>query len=91
VLFAGATLDGITTRNALQHPNLAEGGPLQFAGGTTGLLAVKAAGTGFLAWTMHRMAKAGHPTMGRVLGYSLGAAWSGIAINNARLTKRYSR
>jgi len=89
VFLVGAGADLTTTLLALQNPNLAEGNPL-LAGGTPGLVGIKVGGTAAIALGMRHLTTHGHPRVAKVLGYVFGIYWSGLAVNNQRLTRKYA-
>jgi hypothetical protein len=86
VFAIGSSLDLVTTLHALSTvPGAHEANPLLSHGGTAGLIAGKTISTVGILWVMHRLAKAGHPTAARVIGYTGGAVLSGIAWRNTRV------
>ena len=42
-----------------------------------------------MALAMRHMSQRGHPKLAKVIGYSFGVWWTGLAANNARLATKY--
>ena len=85
-LAGGSLADGISTYQALKRPGTYELNPL-LSGGTAEMIAMKGGTTAALLWAMHELAKQGHPTAAKVMGYVGGAALGGLAVNNSRQGK----
>lgn len=82
-LAGGSLADGMTTVAALKRPGTSEMNPL-LSGGTAELIAMKGGTTAALLWAMRQLAKQGHPTAAKAIGYVGGGLLSGLAANNLR-------
>jgi hypothetical protein len=87
VLVIGSSVDMASTLYALQQPGTREGNPMLSHGGNAGLIATKAGLTAALVYSLNRLTHHGHPTAAKWLGYSLGAAMSGVAVNNLMMAR----
>lgn len=81
-LAGGSLADGISTVQALKRPGTYEANPFLSAGGTAGMVAVKAASTAAVVWAMRRLAAQGHPTAAKIIGYGGGAGYGALAAHN---------
>lgn len=81
-LAGGSILDGASTIAALRRPGTYEANPFLSAGGTAGMVAVKAASTAAVVWAMRRLAAQGHPTAAKIIGYGGGAGYGALAAHN---------
>jgi hypothetical protein len=79
----GNVADIVSTEIALQRPGLREGNPV-LGQSATQRIAVKAAGTAVQVWIVRKLDRSGHPKLARVVGYSAGAALTGVAWHNWR-------
>jgi uncharacterized membrane protein YciS (DUF1049 family) len=84
VLTAGSTADLLTTLAALRQPGAYELNPLLAQGGTAGLVLGKVVTTATLLWVMRHLARQGHPTAARWIGFAGGGALGAVAVHNAR-------
>lgn len=85
-LAGGSLADGISTVAALKRPGTYETNPL-LSGGTAEMAAVKGGSTAALLWAMRELAKSGHPTAAKAIGYGGGALLGGLAAHNLRQGK----
>ncbi len=79
-LFGGQGADLATTLMAMRKPGAREMNPL----GMGGVMAGKAGMMALMPWVMRKLAKGGHPTAAKLLGYGVGAAGAVPAAWNAR-------
>ena len=85
-LAIGSGLDLASTLYALHStPGAVEGNPILAHGGTPGLVGMKVGIAAGAIWAVNRIAKQGHPTAAKVIGYVGGAVLSGIAYRNTQV------
>lgn len=65
-----------------------ESNPLLSHGGTPGLVAGKVGGTLAVALAMRALAKHGHPTAAKAIGYGAGAGFGALGARNLTVGKR---
>ena len=84
---AGNLADGLSTYVALKNPNNYEANPLLPNHGGA-VLAIKAASILPEALLMRLLAKKGHPTIAKALGYGLGAAGGAATVGNIKNARK---
>ena len=85
-ILLGNALDALSTEIALQRPGVREGNPFMGQSMPQRLI-VKTLTTAATVYLTRTLAKR-HPTVARVLGYSIGGALSAVAVHNFRMGER---
>lgn len=84
-LVAGNSADLVTTLHALHSGRGKEGNAVMAVAGTSGLIAMKTAGTVFIGFAMKKIGADGHPRVAKAIGYVAGIALAGVSYHNARI------
>ena len=85
-ILLGNALDALSTEIALQRPGVREGNHI-LGQSMPRRLMVKSLGTAVQVYLTRKIATR-HPTVARVLGYSIGGALSAVAVRNFRMGER---
>jgi hypothetical protein len=78
----GNAADLISTRIALGREGAREGNPLLANSNAAGMTAAKAGSAALVMLIMRQLAKSGHPTAAKALGYGTGVGLGAVAAHN---------
>lgn len=85
-MLGGHLADAGSTLAALKRPNVVEGNPILQGFGPAGI-AMKSGSALLTALLMRKLAKDGHPTAAKILGYGTGGAMGALAARNSQVGK----
>lgn len=78
----GNAADLVSTRIALGREGAREGNPMLANSGAAGMTAAKAGSAALVMLIMRQLAKSGHPTAAKALGYGTGVGLGAVAAHN---------
>lgn len=78
----GNAADLVSTRIALGRSGAREGNPMLANSSAAGMTAAKAGSAALVMLIMRQLAKSGHPTAAKALGYGTGAGLGAVAAHN---------